>query len=403
MPGALHIISSKIPGHGPSDAGNLPCLGVYGRAMGMASRPPGDNKTLNLAKGFALTCSSERRSFLCKASSNNQRRNPRQNRQGFSQNRNRQNEDRGNPDQLEEPDYLSSKSGPLLSFSNSNKNQATASPGPREREIVELFRKVQAQLRERAAAKEEKKFEVSKGQNKGSETVDSLLKLLRKHSVEQGKKKVNGGSASGIEANFDHPEQVGNFDEDKGQSSFNPISNIKDRTQEDKTSSLSRPTSNFKRRSPVPRVRYEPIISSKEIAGSFSPFDSDERRRTTDFPSDPSKLKAKSDANLEIALVSDIDAELEHDTELESSFADPDVAGEVLEVDDETSVSQDVDNDEDDNDGDEDDEEKKPAIHNQNLDAMKLQDLRALAKARGIRRYSKLKKSELIGLLSEDA
>lgn len=398
MSGALHIISNKIPGHGPSDGGNLPCSGVYIRAMGMAARPPVGNKTLLMAKGLSLKCSSERKSFLCKASSNNQRRNPRQNRQGYSQNRNRQNEDRDDSDHLEDPDYLSSKNGPLLSYSNSSKNQATSGPGPREREIVELFRKVQAQLRERTAAKEEKKFEVSKGQNKGSETVDSLLKLLRKHSVEQGKKKVNGG---GIEITFDQPEQVGTFGEDKGRSSFNPTSNIKDRTQEDNdTSSLNRPPSNFKRRSPVPRVRYEPIMSSKETVDSFSPFDPDEKSRNTDYQSDPNNLEAKSDEKPEIALVSDVDDELEHETELESSFADGDVARRILEVDDETSASQ--EEEEDDEDDDEEEGEEKPAIEHKNLEAMKLQDLRALAKAQGIRRYSKLKKSELIGLLNEE-
>lgn len=36
------------------------------------------------------------------------------------------------------------------------------------------------------------------------------------------------------------------------------------------------------------------------------------------------------------------------------------------------------------------------------LNAMKLAELRALAKARGMKGFSKLKKSELVGLLSED-
>ncbi|XWS30485.1 hypothetical protein CRYUN_Cryun24cG0121600 [Craigia yunnanensis] len=79
---------------------------------------------------------------------------------------------------------LSSKNWPLLSLSSSTKFQATVAPGPREKEIVELFKKVQAKLRERAVAKEEKRTEALKGKGKESETVNSLLKLLKKHSAE---------------------------------------------------------------------------------------------------------------------------------------------------------------------------------------------------------------------------
>ncbi|XWS36439.1 hypothetical protein CRYUN_Cryun20dG0086000 [Craigia yunnanensis] len=89
-----------------------------------------------------------------------------------------------NFENLDESEMLSSKNGPLLSLSGSTKFQATAAPGPREKEIEQLFRKVQAQLRERAAAKEDKKTEASQGRGKESETVDSLLKLLRKHSAD---------------------------------------------------------------------------------------------------------------------------------------------------------------------------------------------------------------------------
>lgn len=141
-------------------------------------------------------CSLKHMSFACKASCGGQRRNSdfsKQNRSAYSRNRNRSNEDKDSSDNLDESEFLSTKIGPLLSLFNSPKSQATTSPGPREREIVELFRKVQAQLRQRTAVKEEKKSEALKGQNKESETVDSLLKLLRKHSVEQGKRKVNGG------------------------------------------------------------------------------------------------------------------------------------------------------------------------------------------------------------------
>ncbi|EPS68846.1 hypothetical protein M569_05922, partial [Genlisea aurea] len=127
---------------------------------------------------------------------NSHRRNPdfsRPNKNnGFSQNWIRKNEEK---EESLESDSLSSRNGPFPSFTGSNKKSpATSVPGPREREIVELFRKVQAQLRERSAAKEDKKTENSPTKSKESENVDSLLKLLRKHSAQQVKK--NGGPAS---------------------------------------------------------------------------------------------------------------------------------------------------------------------------------------------------------------
>ncbi|KAF5482409.1 hypothetical protein F2P56_002983 [Juglans regia] len=93
-----------------------------------------------------------------KASSSGHRRNPdfsRQNRHGFSRNRHRQNGERERFDNLNESDALSSKNGPLLSLYNTPKFHATAAPGPREKEIVELFRKVQAQLRKSKQSRKE--------------------------------------------------------------------------------------------------------------------------------------------------------------------------------------------------------------------------------------------------------
>ncbi|KAE8673111.1 mitochondrial inner membrane protease subunit 1-like isoform X1 [Hibiscus syriacus] len=115
---------------------------------------------------------------------------------------------------LDESEMISSKYGPIFSLSGSPKFQATAAPGPREEEIVEHFRKVQTELRERAAVKEEKKSEASQGKSKESETVDSLLKLLRKHSVEQGKKN------NSRDLNLDNPEVNGSYSEDQSSSFF---------------------------------------------------------------------------------------------------------------------------------------------------------------------------------------
>ncbi|KAG4916183.1 hypothetical protein JHK87_053740 [Glycine soja] len=90
---------------------------------------------------------------------------------------------------------LSSKNGPLVSHSSTPKNHANATPRPKEKEILALFKKVQARLRKRATIEEIKKAEASQAQSKDNGSVDSLLKLLRKHSVEQVKRSsgVNRG------------------------------------------------------------------------------------------------------------------------------------------------------------------------------------------------------------------
>ncbi|RVW53539.1 Rho-N domain-containing protein 1, chloroplastic [Vitis vinifera] len=215
MSQAIHLAA----GYGPSDGRCLPCSGVSRRAVALSpctSRC--DYKTLSQVKIVPLKCISRGASFMCNASSSGNRRNPdfsRQSRHGFSRGRNRHNEENNNSENLEESEFLSSKNGPLLSLSGSPKFQATATPGPREKEIVELFRKVQAQLRERAAMKEERKSEASQRQAKESENVDSLLKLLRKHSVEQGKRR-----SSSRDFNLSQPDQNGSFDEEKAQVSL---------------------------------------------------------------------------------------------------------------------------------------------------------------------------------------
>lgn len=148
-----------------------------------------------------MKCSFRVSSTVCR-SSGGHRRNPdfsRPNKQ-VSRNRNKQ------------------KNGSLLSFSGTPKFQAIATTGLIEEEIVELFRKVQTQLRERAAAKEDKKVEASQGKGRENETVDSLLKLLRKHSTGQGKK-INSNVSIG-NFNLDQPEN-GAYKKAKSTSSFN--------------------------------------------------------------------------------------------------------------------------------------------------------------------------------------
>lgn len=337
------------------------------------------------------------KSFVCKASSGGQRRNPdfsRQNRHGFSRSRNRQNEDRESSDNFDDSEFLSTKNGPLLSLSNSHKSQPTATPGPREREIVELFRKVQAQLRERAAGKEEKKFEAGKEQNKESETVDSLLKLLRKHSVEQGKRKVNGGSTNELSFDRPAPRQSGKSNEEKSRGFSDSNSTVRDEPQETNAPSFSRPASNFRRRSPVPRVRYEPIVSSEDSFDSESHLELDEK---------PSETHAEPD--LEPEVESEIEPDMDIDSGLELNQEEEEEEEDERELPPGTNSvnghAAEFSNVKEDNFDEK--EAEKQLTEPQDLNAMKLTELRALAKARGMKGFSKLKKSELVGLLSEDS
>ncbi|KAL9301274.1 hypothetical protein AtEden1_Chr2g0251481 [Arabidopsis thaliana] len=169
----------------------------------------------------------------------------RNNKHGF-RGRNRRNEDRdGLVDGGLEDDMLSSKN---------------------EKEIVELFKKVQVQLRARAAAKKEEKKteEASKGQGgKESETVDSLLKLLRKHLGEQSKKQVS---------NFNSEKQL-QRDDDASERQNHSSSRFDSRNKDHNATPFTRPASSFRRNSPVPRHKSQASYSSEAIfyeASSYS-------------------------------------------------------------------------------------------------------------------------------------
>ncbi|CAA3019010.1 rho-N domain-containing protein 1, chloroplastic-like [Olea europaea var. sylvestris] len=358
---SIRFISNTIPGHGRQE-GCLPCSGVSGGAVSISScTTRGDHhKVICDVKFFSLTCASRSRPAACNASSGRYRRNPdfpKQNKSGFSRSWNRYNEERDGYENLEESEIISSKNGQLLSVSGNPKFQATSTPGPREKEIVELFRKVQARLRERTAVKEEKKIEDSQGKSKESETVDSLLKLLRKHSVQQGKKKSN--SASSRDFVLDQPEQVGPFSEDRSTSTLDSNNSVKQEMQESQRLHVSRPASNFRKRSPVPQVKFQPVYSDDGPINSVSHVNGKSREMETNAEPD-----------------------------VEPIFSEGDVFDQISE--DETSEIFESDNDEE-------SEEETPVIAN--LSGMKLSELRALAKSRGLKGFSKMKKQELIELL----
>ncbi|KAK8650749.1 hypothetical protein V6N13_140375 [Hibiscus sabdariffa] len=365
MSHALHLVSNSLPGYGTTDCRFLSYSGISGRAVTLSPcTSHSDHKICAQVKIRSSKRSSRGMPFLCRAGSSGHRRNPDFSRQrhGF-RGRNRQNEERENLESLDDSETISSKNGPLLSLSGSTKFQATAAPGPREKEIVELFRKVQAKLRERAAVKEEKRTEASQGKGKESETVDSLLKLLRKHSVEQGKKNNSNGNSRDL--NLDTPELNGSSNEDKSSSFFGSNDRVRSETKEFYAPSLSRPTSNFRRKSPVPQMKYQTIYSGEETVNS-------DRIRNLSSESHPAADN-----------VPEIEEELEFEFEPESIYQ-------------ESEVLDDLSEDEASNDDEEDREEQ---TGHEDLSALKLPELRALAKSRGLKGFSKMKKGDLVSLL----
>lgn len=298
---------------------------------------------------------------MCNASSSNYRRNPdfsKQNRHGYSRHKsNRHNETREEYEDLEDSETLSSKNGPLLSIHGNQKYQATATTGPREKEIVELFRKVQAQLRERAAVKEGKKVEESQAKTKESETVDSLLKLLRKHSVQQGKKSTP--TANSRDFILDQEEQVAPLTEERNTNASINSDSVKQETQESPKPELTRPKSNFRKRSPVPEVKFRPVFTGSSLS---------EENETKWISIEPEAYEDIQD--------------VEYDSESDVDPLDEISDDKVPEVD-EGGVAEDED-----------------VVEASNLVGMKLTELRALAKSRGMKGFSKLKKNELIEMLS---
>lgn len=354
----------------------LPCSGVSGRTAAVYSCPSlGHHRIHSRVKIRGLKRGFVGASVVCEAT----RRNPdfsRSNRQGgVSRNRNRSNGGRDSFENFED-DMLSSKNGPLVSLSSSPKFQATSAPGPREKEIVELFRKVQARLRERAASKEEKKAEASRDHGREKNTVDSLLKLLKKHSAEQGKRDSGGGR--GKDLSSDHLQEHNQHDGAQISKISDLDNSPKVESEEANISFTPRPRSSFQRRSPVPRVKYQPVSDNEEDF-NVVPVDSGNNENNQD----------------QIDLKLDDEPELESDSESDLDPKDelffPDIGIAELSEDDSHGSEQ--------NDNDESVEEQEVVQHD-DLSALKVTELRALAKSRGVKGFSKMKKGELLELLT---
>lgn len=321
---------------------------------------------------------SRRLTFVCSStpsssSSSHHRRNPDFSRQskGYSRGRTRQNQDRERFDAPQENHPLPSKNGPVISFSSNPRYSATATPGQREKEIVQLFRKVQSQLRQRTAIKEEKKVESLQQGGQGGAggekgTVDSLLKLLRKHSVDR--RKLSSSSNRGISITEQPLERrKKSLDEENSNSKFFETDIILNGDEDVKKSAAetsvvvtsTRPPSKFLRRSPVPRVKFQPVYSAEK----------------------EEVMAEKED-------------ELEKEAHLDPVFFD-----ELAEDSSESDMMDDDLEDEMEEQIEEEEEEASLIENPVELTSMKLVELKEFAKSRGVKGYSKLKKIDLVKLL----
>ncbi|KAL0710510.1 hypothetical protein Bca4012_017488 [Brassica carinata] len=380
LSGTLQLTSSNyIPGYGVSDSRSFSSSVVSRRALAVL---PFSSCLVRIENGGYAP---KKISFVCRASSSGHRRNnpdfSRNNRNGF-RGRNRRNEDRDGLDGggLEDSEMLSSKNGPVFSLSSSPKFQATSSPGPREKEIVDLFRKVQAQLRARAAAKKEDKKteEASKGQGgKETETVDSLLKLLRKHSGEQGKKKAG---------DFSSEKQLQGDDDAAAERLDHSSNNFDSRNRDHNATPFTRPPSSFRRNSPVPRHKPHSSYSSEAIFDEASSYsvtwtqkkDQVDSRDEPEYEPEP-VYEPESEPGLALL---ESETELKPESFFHEESEDHDELVDELSDDDDESINAEEETEKD-----------------EDLSALKLIELRAIAKSRGLKGISKMKKAELLNLL----
>lgn len=369
-------------GYGLTDGRFLPCSGVSGRnASSSPCSSRGPYKTLTHLKTAPVKCTSSRMSIVCNFS--------RENKRGFSRNRNNRKDDENGFESLDESDdILSSKNGTISSASNPSRYQPTSTPESKQNEVLELFKKIQIQVRERDAAKGDKKktTELNQPHGKDDEPVENILKILRENRSKTGKTgRSSSGSNRGIileepESNgvlekekstldsiLDQSEQNGTFERKESLTSSNSRNNLKDKAQGHgrESPTFRRPVSKFQRRSPVPQVKDQPIPSD-------SVTDTWVNGKSEMLHPDPET----NDSGIEM--------------EPEPGFSEGIVFDGMLEEEDSEILE---------GYGDDEVEEDKPMI-DEDFSGMKLPELRALAKSRGVKGISKLKKRELVELLS---
>lgn len=338
-------------------------------------------------------------SLVCSASPNHHRpRNSdisRQQKGGSSRGKGKSYQDKDDSENIDEfdSDIMFSKNGPPISLASNSRPQATSAPGEREKEIVELFKRVQAQLRARGKSREDKKPEPAKMQGERG-SVDSLLKLLRKHSVDQRRK-----SSDDKEQNFDVMRRSNDSGNRQGSTIFGTKSDVQEEQKKPPPAPFKRPASNFRRRSPVPGVKFQPVINadvdtyadrksiSSNVADAVQKAKTalDERTATDDEPDSMPPYEPDSVMEPENISLEDLDDILDDDEESDADEPDDEYPEPSMEITDVTDTDELHEND---------------STESSDLSSLKVAELRELAKSRGIKGYSKMKKNELIEVLS---
>ncbi|KAJ4825889.1 hypothetical protein Tsubulata_016107 [Turnera subulata] len=393
----LYYLKMHRTGYGPLEGRCLPRSGLSGRVGDVSPRSRVSRRICSQVMTGSVECALRTESFVCKASPNGRGRNSdfgKQNRQNF-QNRNRQNENRDSFGNLDESSENTSKNEPFAYLSESPNFQATASPGPVENEILELLRKIQEQLREKGAVKTDKKVKASQEKGKEDEIdTEPLLEVLKKHN--NNEKKSSNSSTDQVRPNgfFNKAKKTSFLDSRKGGRNSVPQPN---------SSSPARPPSNFRRRSPIPHLKFQPIYSSEDSVNS-APYSnsSDESKHQLEMPPDAAQLPELETEALK--------------PELESSFDNGDMFNEAYEED-----ASDTDQDYEDQEETEEEDlkfnetyggealnidqgyENQQQMEEEDLSSMKMAELRELAKSRGLKGYSKMKKIDLVELLSSSS
>ncbi|CAM0942871.1 unnamed protein product [Alopecurus aequalis] len=343
-------------------------------------------------------------SLVCGASPNNHRpRNPdvpRQPRRGPTRGKSKTFQERDDSENNDEfdGDTAFSKNGPPISLASNSRPQATSTPGEREKEIVELFKRVQTQLRTRGKGREDKKPEPAKSQGERG-SVDSLLNLLRKHSVDQRRK-----SGDEKEQNFDQTWRSN----DSGNKQSSRIFGTKNDVQEGQkppapAAPFQRPPSSFRRRSPVPGVKFQ-LVTNPDA-------DRDAVAKPIVNGKADSVLKAETPPPLEetadpVSLYEPDSVIAPEDGSMDDDFVVSDDESDALDIDEPNEeyvedleiadVTDSIASHDDDG------AECSPAEVS-DLSSLKVTELRELAKSRGLRGYSKMKKSDLVAVLSNVA
>ncbi|XP_040383460.1 SAP-like protein BP-73 [Oryza brachyantha] len=289
-------------------------------------------------------------------------------------------------------DIMSSRNGPPISLTSNSRPQATSVPGEREKEIVELFKRVQSQLRARGKGRDEKKPEPTKAQGERG-SVDSLLNLLRKHSVDQRRK-----SSDEKEQSVDQTRRSNESGNKQNSSIF-----IKNDTQEEQKkpqpAAFKRPSSNFRRRSPVPGVKFQLVTSVDAERATNNINDAVEETKATlenkvaaDEPDSLSTYQPDSvipPENLylgDVGLISDDETGASDTDEPNGEYDEPSLQIPNVPIADESC-----------------DMSLEPSTGSSDLSSLKVTELRELAKSQGIKGYSKMKKNDLVEVLSNMA